>query len=186
MLLDKLFVQGFDLRVEIRDMLPHLGEHALSHRRDGGITFQSRKQRRDIATAFGHDDAKFRRMSTQAVDGLRPLPNQHLPVLHDDRRRLRVHRLHRHCAHARAGCSLADRLRVIAIILAALDERLHILRRDQLYPMAQGAQHPAPVMGAGTSFQSNLDRGQFGKEGFNLPAPELASKGDAVLVIDAM
>ena len=41
-------------------------------------------------------------------------------------------------------------------------------------------------MGAGTSFQSNLVRGQFGKAGFNLPAPELVSKGDAVLVIDAM
>lgn len=52
--------------------------------------------------------------------------------------------------------------------------------------MAKGAQHPAPVTGAGTSFQSDLDRRQFGKEGVNLPAPELASKGDAVLVIDAM
>ncbi len=81
---------------------------------------------------------------------------------------------------------LADRFRVIAIVLAALDEGLHILRRDQLHPMAHGVQHPAPVMSTRAGFQSNFGRWHLGQESFNLAPPEFSPKGDAVLVIDAM
>ncbi len=51
--LDALLVHGFDLRIEIRDMLPHLGEHTVGRCGDGGIICQNSKQRRDIAAAFG-------------------------------------------------------------------------------------------------------------------------------------
>jgi hypothetical protein len=48
--------------------------------------------------------------------------------------------------HAWPGRCLRDRLRIITVIHAALDEGFHVLRRDQLHPAAHGAKHPAPMM----------------------------------------
>jgi hypothetical protein len=120
--------------------------------------------------------------AAQGVDSLCPLPNQHLPVLDDNRRCLLTTCLHRHGPHGRPRCRLADRFRVIAIVLAALDEGLHVLRGNQLYPVAHSSQNPAPVMGTRTGFQRDLRWGLPGKKGFNLPTPE----NDAVLLVNAV
>ena len=61
-LLNELLAHDFDLRIEIRDMLPDLGEHALSHCGNGRIIYQNSKPSRDIAAAFGHHDPESRRM----------------------------------------------------------------------------------------------------------------------------
>lgn len=78
--------------------------------------------------------------------------------------------------HVSPGCRLANRLCVIAVIPTALDEGLHLLRRDQLYPIIHGAKHPAPMMSACTCCQRNLGGLHFGKEGFNLRPSGLAAE----------
>src|SRR3954447_25200993 len=51
---------------------------------------------------------------------------------------------------------VADRFRIVAVVLAALDERLDVPRRDQPHLVAQGLRDPAPVMGAAARFQHQL------------------------------
>src|SRR4051812_5240714 len=53
-------------------------------------------------------------------------------------------------AHGRALGDLADRLRIGHVILLALDERLHVRRRDQLHRVAELGDLTPPVVGART------------------------------------
>src|SRR5579859_5463960 len=54
---------------------------------------------------------------------------------------------------------LADRLGVVGIVLVALHIRLHELRCDQLYAIAQRLQFPCPVMGTAAGLQTDLTAG---------------------------
>lgn len=57
------------------------------------------------------------------------LGSQHLPMLDDDRLRLLLGGLDRNRPHTRTRCRLTDRLGIVSVILAPLDEGLHALRR---------------------------------------------------------
>ena len=77
--------------------------------------------------------------------------------------RLDRHRRNLRPTHRRADCG-----RIVGIVLLAQYERLHILRRQQPYPMPHSLQLSAPVMGTTASFHAYLARGQFTKEGQQL------------------
>ena len=125
-------------------------------------------------------------VATQSVDRLRPLPDQHLTVLYHNRRSLLVDRLHRHGPHVRPRGRLTDRFRVVAIVLAALDEGLHVLRRDQLDPVTHGAKCLTPMMAPRIGFQSNLRRWQPGEKGLNLSTSQLPPQNDTIMHIHAV
>jgi hypothetical protein len=57
------------------------------------------------------------------------------------------------------------------------------LWRDQLYPVAHSDKNPSPMMSPSTGFQSDLGRWHLGKEGFNLPPPELTAEDNVVLLV---
>jgi len=80
---------------------------------------------------LGRHQAQFGGMAAQGIDQLRALPDQQLARRQQRRPRLVFGRLHRHAADAWLPRRDADRSRVIAVILAALDKRLDVLRRDQ-------------------------------------------------------
>ena len=57
-----------------------------------------------------------------------------------------------------AGRGFADRLGIIAIILAALDKRFDVLRRDQPHLVAEPGQSSSPMMRAAAGLQHHLQR----------------------------
>jgi len=86
--------------------------------------------------------------------------------------------------HARSRRGFADGLRIVAIILAAFDERFDILRRDQPHPMAQGLKRTAPIMRPATSFHRHSDGRQLGEEGHQILPPQIAAQNRLVSRID--
>ena len=66
--------------------------------------------------------------------------------------------------------------RCFTTIAAALDERLDVLRWDQLYPVAHRAKRSSPVIGSRAGFESYL----------NLPSPNLTTKNDLLSLINAV
>jgi hypothetical protein len=107
------------LRVELRDAPTQLGQRLLCGLRHVGIR-ELPQQRLDLGNAFGRDDAELRRVTTHSVHQLRPLSHQQVTGTQVHRLGLGLDRLHRHKAHGGARCRLADRLRVVAVVLAAL------------------------------------------------------------------
>jgi len=70
---------------------------------------------------------------------------------------------------------LADRRRIVRIILAALEIGLHVARRHQLHRMTKRLQLTTPVMGRRTGFDTDQARLQTAKELQHLrPADALA------------
>jgi hypothetical protein len=59
------------------------------------------------------------------------------------------------------------------VVFVALDERLHVLRRNQLYRVPQRLQLPRPVVRTAARFHANLARQQIGEEGHHLVTLEL-------------
>lgn len=59
-----------------------------------------------------------------------------------------VDRLDRHKAHGRPLHGLGDRLGVAEVVLLALHERLHELRRDDLHLVPQARERAAEMVGA--------------------------------------
>jgi hypothetical protein len=95
-------------------------------------------------------------------------------------------RLDRHAADRRLCGGHADRLGIVAAVLAALDKRLDILRRDQSHAVAKRQQRAPPVMRAATGFQRHLDRRQPFKEGQQRTPPQIAPMAMARRVISVM
>src|SRR5262245_60331530 len=70
--------------------------------------------------------------------------------------RNKPHRWPRHC--------LADRRRIVRVVLATLEIGLHIARWHQLHRVAKGLQLATPVMGRRTGLDADQARLQAGKE----------------------
>ena len=97
--------------------------------------------------------AQHRALTHQQLSG--PLQHQGgLLLLGLDRNE--PHRWPRHC--------LADRRRIVRVVLATLEIGLHVARRHQLHRVAKGLQLATPVMGRGTGLDADQARLQAGKE----------------------
>ncbi len=72
-------------------------------------------------------------MAPERVDELRALPDKTLVGAERHSTALSFGTLHRHEPHGRAHGCLCICLRIRAVILLALDERLHIRRRHQTH-----------------------------------------------------
>ena len=65
---------------------------------------------------------------------------------------------------------LRDRLRIAIVVLVPLQERLHVLRRDQANVMAECPDLPGDVMGAAAGFHADQAARHIGKPTLQLVA----------------
>src|SRR5271165_6861093 len=120
------------------------------------------------------------------ISSVRPLANQAFAHLQNHALSLLRDRLRRHEMHARSPRRLADRLGIIAVILATFDVGFDIWGRDQTYHVAERDQFAGPIMSAATGFQGDLGAGKLRKEGDQLRAAEIDPQHRPILLIDAV
>src|SRR5919199_2229820 len=116
-------------------------------------------------------------MASQGIDGLGALADQKITGAKHDRCGLRLLTLHGYKPHGWALSGLTDRLGIRSIVLLSLDERLHVSRRDELDRVAEFADLPAPVVGAGAGLHGNRAGRQSCEERQNLVTPQLLTEG---------
>ena len=121
-------------------------------RTEGRLGYRNGYYSRSLVTRAGRK-ALFCRVTPPRVDRLGALPNHQLPILHQHRRGLPAHCLHRHRTRRRARRRLADRFCIVAIVLVPLDKRLDVLWRDQFHPVTEPGQHSFPMTRASTRFR---------------------------------
>jgi hypothetical protein len=112
-------------------------------------------------------------VTTRCVGQLGALTDQRLTHFEPHTLCLLFSRLSQDEAHARSAGGLANRLSVVAVIFSALDERFHVLLRDQPHVMAKRDQFPSPVMRTAARLQSNLGGRALSKEGGHLGTAEI-------------
>ena len=95
----------------------------------------------------------------------------------EHRLRLLGLRLNRHEVHGRSLRRFRDRLRVGRVVLASLDERLHVDRGNQPHLVAERRDLPAPVMGAGASLHRRRTPRLRGEKPQQPPAAQLPAEG---------
>ena len=130
--------------------------------------------------------AELGRVSAQRVDELRALAHQQLAHRQQHRLRLLVRRLDRDLAHLRPRRGFADRLGIVAIVLAALDEGFDVLRRDQPHRVAEPGQHTSPMMRATAGLQHHLHRWTAREEWHHVVAAQISSQHRPPVGIRAM
>src|SRR5262245_66413058 len=91
-----------------------------------------------------------------------------------------------HEAHGRALHRFADRGRVGAVGLAALDIGFDVLRRHQPDLVAELADRPGPEMGRSAGLEPNQTTRQVGAEAEHRRPPQLPGHQDLALAVDAM
>jgi hypothetical protein len=125
-------------------------------------------------------------MAAQGIDRLGVLVHQHLTMSEDDGLGLLVGGLDRDRAHGRTRRCLVDRFGVLAVVFAAFEERLYVLRREQSNPMTQLNEQAAPMMRAAARLQHHFSRLQLAEKRLDLATPELAPEHRAILIINAI
>ena len=100
----------------------------------------------DVVDALCHNDPELAQVRPNRIYDLRPLPNQKIPRLVIEQRRLPVRRLHWYEAHRWSSDSLAYRLRINRVSLPALHIRLDVLRRHQAHRMTEPGELSCPEM----------------------------------------
>jgi hypothetical protein len=79
---------------------------------------------------------------------------------------------------------LADRLDVVAIVLAAPHKRFRVLRQDQTHGVAKGHHQSSTVMRAGAVFHRDSGRRQFLDKGYHLCAAKADSQHGLISLAD--
>ena len=109
-------------------------------------------------------------MPADRVRQHRALTHQKLPAPVQHQGGLLLFDLDRHKPHRWPRHRLADRRRIVRVVLAALEIGLHIARRHQPHRVAKRLQLAAPMMRRGTRFNANQARRQSWQR---TPAPSL-------------
>ena len=165
------------------------GKHIEAKPRDRGNTIivcvrNDLQQLGRAIAALGRNDAEFGQMSADRVAQHRALTHQQLPGSVQHQSRLLLLRLDRHKPHRRPRHRLADRRRIVGVILAALEIGLHIARRHQPHRVPERLQLAAPMMRCRTGFDANQTWRQAGKELQNLRATDTLADHHRAITID--
>ena len=102
--------------------------------------------------------------------------NQPLPAAEHRCVRLLVNRFGLNEAHLGLACCDHDRLGIGSVILLALHERAHVLRRDQFHLVPKRFHFPRPVMCATTGLENDQARSLLGHEYRKLPSRKLLTE----------
>src|SRR4051794_21415285 len=128
---------------------------------------------------FGRNDAELSQMASQGIDGLGALANQQVSRAEHNGCGLRLLTFHGHEAHGGPLGGLADRLSIGHVVLLALDERLHVRRRDQLHRVAELGDLAAPIMRAATGLHGHRAGRKCCEERQKLGAAQLLAKDNS-------
>src|SRR5262252_4647463 len=136
--------------------------------------------------ALCRHDAEFGQMPPYGVAQHRALTHQQLsgPVQHQGG--LLLLRLDRNKPHRWSRHCLADRRRIVRVVLATLEIGLHIARRHQLHRVAKCLQLATPVMGRGTGLDADQARLQAGKELQQLRPTDTLANNHRPSLVDAV
>ena len=152
----------------------------------GLVGLRERQRFLDPVDALGRDQAELREMPAQRVDGHGSLLDQQFPGLVQHRHRLLIRALDRPQPHVGARHGLADRRRVVRIVLAALDIGLRVSRRNQDHVIPQSPDLSRPVMGRSTSLHPDAAGRCLGEEREHLASARLARHRRLALTLDRM
>src|SRR6266566_1306327 len=105
--------------------------------------------------ALPHNDAAFDEEAADLVDHARTLADEARAHAMQSQKIHLLWRLDRHKMHGWPLHGFRNRLRIAVVVLVSLEERLHVLRRDQTHIVASGLQLPADVMGTRTGLHAD-------------------------------
>ena len=182
----QLHIDLLQPRVEVRDLFAQQRQHRLGRRRKGGLPLNSLEQTANRAQPLRGDHPEFGGIAPQRVHQPGALLDEGVAHLQHHQLRLPLRRFDRHRVNVRPAGGFRDRFGVVAVVLAALDERLDILRRDQPQPVAQRFQRAGPVERTAARLHHDLGRSQLLEEGDQpracqiQPQYRLIGLGDAV------
>jgi hypothetical protein len=131
-----------------------------------------------VRRALGGNDAVLGEVTAHGVDDLCALAHVQIPRAEDQGARLSRLGLHRNKAHRRPLRGFANGLHVSHVVLLALDERLHVFRRDQPDLMPELSDLPSPVMRAPAGLESHHARLQGCEERQHLGSRRLLAEDD--------
>src|SRR6516165_4746402 len=158
-------VDGCDLDSD-RVILPRQHIENVAHgRRHAAIRTigNDPQQLRRSITALGRHDAEFGQVPAEGIAQHRTLAHQQLPGPVQHQGGLLLLGLDRDEPHRRPRDRLADRCRIIRVVLAAFEIGLHITWRDQPNHVTKQLQLAAPVMRGRTRFDPDQAGWQLAK-----------------------
>ncbi|ODT73722.1 MAG: hypothetical protein ABS76_38575 [Pelagibacterium sp. SCN 64-44] len=159
---DDLTFELVDLCGEYLDLIDNFGQGKARSRRQSSILFipDDRRQCFHVGDAGRSDDTQLSHMGAQRVDRLGSLTHEQRPRSEDHYRCLLLCSLDRHEPHRLSRHRFGNWLRIGGVGLAALDERLDVLGRQQSDVMPEGRDLPRPVVRTRTCFHTHQARWQ--------------------------
>ncbi|MOA04528.1 hypothetical protein D3C78_1240870 [compost metagenome] len=132
------------------------------------------------------DQAKLAQQAADLVDQRRSCPDQPASDPMQGLAGLLLGTFHLDVAHVRSAGRLANRLRVIGVVLATFDVGFDELRRDQPHFVAQRSQLTRPVVRATAGLHGNQARLELAEEVEHLRALELFAADRLLMAVDAV
>src|SRR6266516_2249170 len=128
--------------------------------------------------ALPHNDAAFDEEAADLVDHTGTLADEARAHAMQSQQIHLLGRLDRHKMHGWPLHGFRNRLRIAVVVLVTLEERLHVLRRDQTHIVASSLQLPADVMGARTGLHADQAARNIGETAFELATGYLLLQDD--------
>ena len=167
-------VESVDLLVELVDPLEQQPSQLDDRLRQATrLVLENPGQLHDPGPALRSDHAVLGQVTPKRIDRLRALAHQEVARAKEHPLRLLRLGLDRHEVHGRSLRRFRDRLRVSRVVLAALDEGLHVDRGDQPHFVAERRDLPAPVVGTGARPHRYRTPRLRGEKAQQLPAAQL-------------
>src|SRR5439155_2207605 len=135
--------------------------------------------------ALPHNDAAFDEEAADLVDHTRTLADEARAHAMQSQKIHLLWRLDRHKMHGWPLHGFRNRLRIAVVVLVTLEERLHVLRRDQTHIVASGLQLPADVMGTRTGLHADQAARNIGQTAFELTTGYLLLQDDCTPLVEA-
>src|SRR6266566_4475332 len=135
--------------------------------------------------ALPHNDAAFDEEAADLVDHTRTLADEARAHAMQSQKIHLLGRLDRHKMHGWPLHGFRNRLRIAVVVLVSLEERLHVLRRDQTHIVASGLQLPADVMGTRTGLHADQAARNIGQTAFELTTGYLLLQDDCTPLVEA-
>src|SRR5205823_3238387 len=178
---------GCNALVQPAPVLDQVGDEA-NHpwRKHASVRAQDFRQRLAQGhRALTHGDAALDEEAADLIDHTRPLADEARAHAMQSQQILLLWRLDRHKVHGGSLHGFRDRLGIAIVVLVPLEERLHVLRRDQTHIVADRCKLPADVMGARTGLHADQAARNIGETAFELTTGYLLLQDDYTALVKA-
>src|SRR6266545_2817267 len=135
--------------------------------------------------ALPHYDAALDEEAADLIDHTRTLADKARAHAMQSQQIHLLWRLDRHEVHGRPLHRFRNRLGIAVVVLVTLEERLHVLRRDQTRVVAERCKLPADVMRARAGLHADQAARNIGETAFELTTRYLLLQDDYTPLIEA-